>query len=105
MEFCLLGPVQILDQERCHAAGTWKEQCVLAILLMERGRPVSAQTLADRLWDEQLPNSYRETLQAHISRLRRRLRVFGDDAELIKSSRAGYQMTVPADQVDALRFD
>lgn len=105
MQFCLLGPVQIWNDERCHNAGTWKEQCVLAILLMERGRPVAAQTLADRLWDEQLPNKFRETLQAHISRLRGRLRMLGAQVEMIKSSRAGYQMNVAAEQVDALRFD
>lgn len=105
MQFCLLGPVEIWNQGRCYSAGTWKEQCVLAILLMERGRPVSAQTLADRLWDEQPPVKYRETLQAHVSRLRRRLRTLGEHVEMIKGGRAGYQMNVSVEQVDALRFD
>lgn len=105
MQFCLLGPVTIWDQEHGYTAGTWKEQGVLAILLMERGRPVPAQTLAERLWDDQLPNKPRETLQAHISRVRRRLRTLGDHIELIKGGRAGYQMNVSAEQVDALRFE
>jgi len=105
MQYTVLGPVGILSDDRFTAAGTAKEQGVLAILLMERGRAVSAQTLADRLWDEHPPLQFRATLQAHISRLRRRLRETGQRDEVIASNQAGYRIDVPADQVDVHRFE
>lgn len=105
MQYTVLGPVGIRDRERFQLAGTAKEQGVLAVLLIERGRPVSAQTLADRLWDEDPPESFRTTLQAYVSRLRRRLRDAGDSAGGIASSPAGYRIDVPADDVDVHRFD
>lgn len=105
MQYTVLGPVGIRSEDRFTAAGTAKEQGVLAILLMERGRAVSAQTLADRLWDEHPPLQFRATLQAHISRLRRRLRETGQRDEVIASNQAGYRIDVRADQVDVYRFD
>ncbi|MFD0631662.1 BTAD domain-containing putative transcriptional regulator [Catenulispora yoronensis] len=105
MQYNVLGPVGLVLEDRFEEAGTTKEQAVLAILLMERGRAVSARTLADRLWDEHPPEKFKATLQAYISRLRRRLREAGHQAEVITSSRAGYRMDVPAGAVDVHRFD
>ena len=105
MQYTVLGPVGFRSRDHFHAAGTAKEQSVLAILLMERGRAVSARTLADRLWDDHPPPQFRATLQAHISRLRRRLRESGQQNEVIASSQAGYRIDVPADQVDVHCFD
>ncbi|ACU70901.1 transcriptional regulator, SARP family [Catenulispora acidiphila DSM 44928] len=104
MQYTVLGPVGIRSHDVFHAAGTAKEQGVLAILLMERGHSVSTQTLADRLW-ERPPEQFRATLQAHISRLRRRLREASEQAEVIASNQAGYRIDVPADQVDVHYFD
>lgn len=79
---------------------------MLAILLFEAGRVVSAQSLAERLWDDQMPDKARETLQVYISRLRRRLRSAGDSVGVIKSSPAGgYRLDVAAHEVDARRFE
>ncbi|MEY9931145.1 DNA-binding SARP family transcriptional activator/tetratricopeptide (TPR) repeat protein [Catenulispora sp. GP43] len=106
MQYTVLGPVGIIrSQDSFQTAGTAKEQGVLAILLMERGHAVSAETLADRLWDEHPPQQFRATLQAHISRLRRRLRESGQAAEVIANNQAGYRIDVPADQVDVHHFD
>jgi DNA-binding SARP family transcriptional activator/tetratricopeptide (TPR) repeat protein len=105
MQYTVLGPVGFRSDDRFQAAGNPKEQGVLAILLMERGRAVSAQMLADRLWDEHPPQQFRSTLQAHISRLRRRLRETGLLTEVIASNQAGYRIDVPADHVDVHHFD
>jgi DNA-binding SARP family transcriptional activator/tetratricopeptide (TPR) repeat protein len=104
--FRVLGPVELLERGQSLSAGSLKEQCVLAILLFEGGRAVSAQSLAERLWDDQLPDKARETLQVYISRLRRRLRSAGDSVGVIKSSPAGgYRLDVAAHEVDVRRFD
>ncbi|NUR26600.1 MAG: tetratricopeptide repeat protein [Catenulispora sp.] len=104
--FRVLGPVEIWEEDRLIPVGTLKAQCVLAILLLESGSTVSARSLADRLWDGEPPLKERETLQAYISRIRGRLREAGDAVGLIRASRAGgYALDVPAEVVDARKFD
>jgi DNA-binding SARP family transcriptional activator len=104
--FQVLGPVELRERGHRFSAGSLREQCVLAILLFEAGRVVSAQSLAERLWDDQLPDKARETLQVYVSRLRRRLRSAGDSVGVIKSSPAGgYRLDVAAHEVDARRFE
>ena len=106
MYFRVLGPVEIWQGDRRVPVGPLKEQCILAILLMESGLTISAQSVADRLWDGDPPAAERETLQAYISRLRSRLRKAGDSVGLIRTSRAGgYVLDAPADLVDVRRFD
>ena len=106
MYFRVLGPVEIWERDQKYSAGTFKEQCLLAILLLEAGRVVSIQTLAERLWDDQIPDRAKETIQVYVSRLRRRLREAGDCTGLIGSSPAGgYRLDVPPDRVDARRFE
>ncbi len=106
MYFRVLGPVDLLEEGRSHSVGPWKEQIVLAVLLLESGRVVSAQTLAERVWDEQVPTHARGTLQAYVSRLRNRLRTAGDHDGLISSSAAGgYRLNVDPDHVDARQFN
>ncbi|MBS2545619.1 tetratricopeptide repeat protein [Catenulispora sp. NL8] len=78
---------------------------MLAALLIERGRAVSARALADRVWDDDPPDGFRGTLQSYISRLRRRLRNAGESGELIASGPAGYRMNVSLDRVDVHCFD
>lgn len=106
MYFRVLGPVEIWDRDQRYSAGTFKEQCLLVILLLEAGRVVSIQTLAERLWDDQIPDRAKDTIQVYVSRLRRRLRDAGDRIGLIGSSPAGgYRLDVPPDLVDARRFE
>ncbi|MBS2966643.1 AfsR/SARP family transcriptional regulator [Actinocrinis puniceicyclus] len=106
MYFRVLGPVEIWERDQKFPAGTFKEQCLLAILLLEAGRVVSVQTLAERLWDDEIRDRARETIQVYVSRVRRSLRDAGDLTGLISSSPAGgYRLDVPPDQVDARRFE
>jgi DNA-binding SARP family transcriptional activator len=103
--FRILGPVDLWVGECSHPVGPWKEQSILAVLLLEAGRVVSAQTLAERVWDERMPGRARETLQVYVSRLRGRLRLAGGKSGVITSSPAGgYRLNVEPDQVDVRRF-
>lgn len=102
----MLGPVEIWDEDRCIPVGASKAQHVLAILLLASGLAVSAVSIADRLWDGSPPIKERETLQVYISRLRTKLREAGDTVGLIRANRSGgYLLDVPAELVDARRFD
>ncbi|NUR63416.1 MAG: tetratricopeptide repeat protein, partial [Catenulispora sp.] len=76
----------------------------MAILAMEAGNVVSAQSLADRLWDREPPRTARESLQVYISRLRRRLREACGDGLIASTSAGGYRLDVPSEDIDAKRF-
>ncbi|HEV2637908.1 MAG TPA: BTAD domain-containing putative transcriptional regulator [Actinocrinis sp.] len=106
MFFRVLGPVGIDGDGSRLSLGTAKEQAVLAILLLEAGRVVSAQSLAERLWDDRMPAKARETLQAYVSRLRGRLRAAGDmTGMIVRSPAGGYRLNAGAEQVDVRLFE
>jgi DNA-binding SARP family transcriptional activator/tetratricopeptide (TPR) repeat protein len=52
-----------------------KQRCVLAALVVERGRVVSTDRLAERVWGAEVPLRGRETVHSYISRLRRAVSV------------------------------
>jgi DNA-binding SARP family transcriptional activator len=86
-----------------------RQRAVLAALLIEAGRPVSADELADMVWDGEPPRQAAGTLQAYLSRLRRILEPDRDGRgrpwQLLRKAGSGYQLTVEPDQVDACRFE
>ena len=77
-----------------------KLRALLARLVLEANRPVPAERLIEDLWGEDPPATARQTLHAHVTRLRR---LIGDDAALVNDG-GGYALRVTEDQVDALRF-
>ncbi|MFF0446229.1 BTAD domain-containing putative transcriptional regulator [Streptomyces sp. NPDC004609] len=82
-----------------------KVRALLAALLVDAGRPVSAHRLIDDLWGEQPPGNPRRALQAKVSQLRRVL----EEAEpggrdLVESRAPGYALVAPDDAVDSVRF-
>jgi predicted ATPase/DNA-binding SARP family transcriptional activator len=76
-----------------------KQRALLALLALQRGRPVSADRLIDVLWGDGQAANPANALQAHIGQLRR---AFG--AAAILTSEAGYALTVGPDDVDIVRF-
>ncbi|GLF97073.1 AfsR/SARP family transcriptional regulator [Streptomyces yaizuensis] len=87
MEILLLGPVGLRSGGAGDGSGgagarlelgSDKERTLLAALALEPGRPVSVDTLVDRLWDDDPPPQARGNLHVYVSRLRRRLRAAGD---------------------------
>ena len=77
-----------------------KQRTVLALLALQRGKPVSADRLIDALWgDGQVANPV-NALQAQIGQLRRTL-----GATAILTSDAGYALDIGPDDVDAARFE
>ena len=77
-----------------------REQVVLAALTVRRGEVVSAETLADAWWGEQTPPTWSKALQGCLVQLRK---VLGAGA--IETRPHGYCLVVPADEVDACRFE
>ncbi|OAA18718.1 DNA-binding transcriptional activator of the SARP family [Frankia sp. EI5c] len=72
--FALLGPLEVRDDlGRSVPVSAPKQRGVLAALLVDAGTVVSADRLADLLWDGSPPPSARKTLENYVSRLRRLL--------------------------------
>ncbi len=102
MRFRVLGPVQIRDGDEWATVGAHQQRCVLALLLIEEGRPVAADRLADELWRERPPKTALNTIQVYVARLRR---LIGDDAQAVLVTTAGgYRLAVEAEDVDARVF-
>jgi DNA-binding SARP family transcriptional activator/tetratricopeptide (TPR) repeat protein len=96
VEFCLLGPVLV----RCDGAVVplpAKQQMLLAALLLNSGRLVLVDQLAEVLWGTQPPPSARASLHNHVKRLRRSL---GDASGRIRTGPGGYQAQVAPDELD-----
>src|SRR4051794_1785824 len=65
MEFRMLGPVEVRAGGSPIALGEPRQRAVLVALLVDAGRPVSVETLVDRVWGEAPPPQARRSLQAH----------------------------------------
>ncbi|SMD24507.1 AfsR/SARP family transcriptional regulator [Kibdelosporangium aridum] len=100
MEFRLLGPFEI-EATQPVSIPRRRERCLLAVLLLEQGRSVSAERLADLLWDGAPPSTAGTTLRSHVSRLR--ATVHSDDVQILKHG-PGYMVRTDPQRIDAHRF-
>jgi WD40 repeat protein/DNA-binding SARP family transcriptional activator len=93
----VLGPVSV---EGDGAGLGPRDRVVLAALSVRPGEVVSAERLADALWAERPPASWPKVVQGCVVRLRKSL-----GAPAIETTRQGYRLALPVDEVDARRFE
>ncbi len=104
MEFRLLGPVELWDNDRRCELGSPKERYVLAMLLLAVRKPVSIDFMIDRVWEKSPPKA-RASIHSYITRLRGRLdREFGNGEARILSRAGAYELDVDPELVDMHRF-
>nr|WP_269205094.1 BTAD domain-containing putative transcriptional regulator [Motilibacter aurantiacus] len=88
--------------------GGRRQRAVLALLLLARGEALGANRLIDLLWGEQPPASGAAALHSYVSHLRRALEpgrsARSRDTLLVREG-TGYACRLPADAVDAWRFE
>ena len=72
MEFRLLGPLEVREDERVIPVGGAKQRALLAILLLHANEVVSRDRLIDELWGERPPGTASHSLDHQVSRLRKR---------------------------------
>src|SRR4051794_29847150 len=102
MEIRLLGLVEASHDGHVVPLGGVKPRAVLAILALHANAPVSADRLIEGLWGERPPATAHKSVQVLVSQLRKQLA--GADAEIVTRGR-GYELRLPEDAVDALRFE
>ena len=100
MEIRLLGVTEASADGRPVALGAAQQRAVLAMLALQAGAPVALDRLIEGLWGEQAPASAHKMVQLYVSQLRR----LPGGAEIATRGR-GYELRLPADAVDALRFE
>lgn len=92
----LLGPLELLVDGEAVAAGGPKLRAVLAQLALAGGRVVSVDELLLGVWGEDLPGSARNTLQYHVTTLRKAL-AERDAADAIVTRDPGYALHADSD--------
>ena len=100
MQYLILGPLEVCNERGPLPLGGSKQRAVVAVLILNANRPVSAERLAQALWGADAPPRAVKRLHVHVSRLRKAL---GTDA--IETSAAGYLLRVDPDQLDIVRFE
>ncbi|MFI9005762.1 BTAD domain-containing putative transcriptional regulator [Actinosynnema sp. NPDC053489] len=99
-EFRALGPLELRVDGLVVELGHVRQRCVLAVLLAEANRVVTAEQLLDRVWVDRPPHRARRVLSTYVSRLRRLLA----DEAVIVSRHGGYALVVDPEAVDVHRF-
>lgn len=101
----LFGPISVGDEGAALGPrdfGGAKPKQVFELLLLERGRTVSKDRLADELWGEALPVSTGATLETYVSVLRRRI---PGGRNVIATAPGGYHVVPDAVALDTDEFD
>jgi predicted ATPase/DNA-binding SARP family transcriptional activator len=101
MEFRLLGPLEVLDDDGVPIPlGGRRPRALLAMLLLRPNETVSTDRLIDGIWGESTPASGQGALQVHVHALRRAI---GADRILTRSP--GYLVRVGVEELDVERFE
>lgn len=101
MQIRVLGPVDVVDQDRIITFPAAKERTLLAALAAEAGRTVEVDRLIEALWGDEPPRTARKTLQTYVMHLRQSLGALGGR---LRHEPTGYVLDVPADALDARLF-
>jgi DNA-binding SARP family transcriptional activator/pimeloyl-ACP methyl ester carboxylesterase len=105
----MFGPLELrFDGARVgpRDLGGVKPKQLLELLLLERGRPVSKDRIAEALWGEDLPRRVAATIETYVSVLRHRVdRPPGRGRRLIVTEHGGYRLSAEELGVDVDRFE
>jgi DNA-binding SARP family transcriptional activator len=101
VEFRILGPLEVVDRGRIVPLGGPRQRALLAVLLTRANEVVSTDRLMDELWGERAPRTAANSMQYHVSQLRKALA----PSEPIVTREPGYLIQVGPDELDLFRFE
>ncbi len=100
MRYVVLGPIAALGDSEPVALGGPLQRAVLAVLLVDPGRPVAADRIIDDVWGDGADDHARASLHTYISNLRR---VLG--TRRITRDATGYRLVLDhVDEIDSVAF-
>lgn len=101
----MLGPLEVTVDGARVSLGSRKQRAVLAMLVINRNRVVSSETLVDAVWGERAREEARASLHTYVSNLRRLLNDAGVDGRtVLAAAPSGYRLTVADIDCDNGRF-
>ncbi|MEV4509991.1 BTAD domain-containing putative transcriptional regulator [Dactylosporangium sp. NPDC049525] len=107
MWFAILGPLRVSRDGEAVPVGGPKQRALLTLLLLRANRVNTTGWLVDALWDGNPPPSAEVTLRTYVAALRRALepgRGARAQGQIVVSHGGGYELRVPDDAIDAVRF-
>jgi SARP family transcriptional regulator, regulator of embCAB operon len=103
--FGVLGPLQLNAGGTAVPLGAPKQRAVLAMLVINRNRPVSVESLINAVWNQSPVPAARTSIHSYVSNLRRLLWGAGyDPNEVLASAPPGHQLSVADADCDLGRF-
>jgi predicted ATPase/DNA-binding SARP family transcriptional activator len=102
MRFRVLGPLEVDDNGKPLELGTPLQRRLLGLLLLHNGATVTYERLAEDLWEGDVPDTARHTVQGYVHRLRGAL---GDAARRLETRPGGYHLKVSAGELDSRAFE
>jgi DNA-binding SARP family transcriptional activator len=107
IDFRILGPLEVLDEDRPVALGGSKQRALLALLLLHANETLSTDRLIDELWAERPPAAAAKTVQMQISRLRKALagEAGSCSAGEVVTRERGYELVLDPERLDSHRFE
>jgi DNA-binding SARP family transcriptional activator len=100
MEYRILGPLEVVDAGKPVPLGPEKQRALLAMLLLDAGRVVAVDRLADGLWGDESPARADKAIQTYVSRLRKTL-----PEGALRTRSPGYVIDLGPDLLDLHRFE
>ncbi|MGW6445198.1 BTAD domain-containing putative transcriptional regulator [Lentzea sp. NPDC055074] len=99
----LLGPVELVVDQRSLDLGGPRQRVVLTMLGLNANRVVPVDQLIDAVWNSSPPSTAKGQIQICISALRK---VFTDAGlpEAIRTRPPGYVLEIPDDALDSIQF-
>lgn len=105
LDFGLLRPLQMTIDGTPVPSGTPKQRAVLAMLVINRNRPVGVDALITALWEEWPPSGARASIHSYVSNLRKLLGGAGIDPRVVLAAAPpGYRLSIPDNTCDLGRF-
>ncbi|MFI6073465.1 BTAD domain-containing putative transcriptional regulator [Actinoplanes sp. NPDC051343] len=107
MRFEILGEVRALREANVVDLGPAKQRAVLAVLLLQPGRPVPTHQIVDAVWGDDPPENGANVVQKYVAGLRRVLdpdRAPRTPGELLALTGSGYVLRTDEASVDAEEF-
>jgi DNA-binding SARP family transcriptional activator len=100
VEFRLLGPLEIVDEDQLVDVGRGRQRALVALLLVRANEVVPVDGLIEALWNGEEPPSARQIVQNYVLRLRRAL-----GTQRVKTNSGGYALMARADEIDSRRAE
>ncbi|MGW8065139.1 AfsR/SARP family transcriptional regulator [Streptomyces ziwulingensis] len=106
LRFSILGALQIRTASGPAEISGDLQRTLVQTLLVSEGQSVSGEALVEEMWGEGAPDNQANALQAHVSRLRRKLRGLEPDRSTSRVTihPSGYRLTVNEGELDAAEF-